>query len=219
MSLSREVAHDLRTISSQPIEQSILPQWAKAIPVMFYIGCVFFILGIAWNTFQMKLQGAQKRDLTRVVQQYQELTNIDKQTVGRLVKQGNMATRVARWVDYNVSVESMLMGVFAPLDDRMQINLMHLERRAGALPEYALRLTFQADQADSTPLIDQMKQGLLTRDWQLITNLQTYQEGATDFQAYIQPVPAKTVYESQYLTVVGEGAQSSTLSKPTGAAQ
>jgi hypothetical protein len=218
MSLSKEIAHDLRTINTQPADIAVLPQWAKALPVAFYLAFTFFLLGIAYNTFNTNLQDARKNELTRAVDQYRELASIDKQTMTRLIHQRNTAVRVARWVDYSPMIQELIMGLLSPLGDRVQVTQIRLDRREGILPEYTMDFAFKASQGDVNSVIEAVRTGLYNNRWQLTTIAQVEQEGLIRFQGYLQPAPGAMSFESQYLSVLQDPNQP-VPAAPTGVAR
>lgn len=205
MSLTTEISHDLRLVSTSRTEGAVvLPSWAKVIPVAFYAGFLFFLLGLTYNTFQQNIQEAKRKELLRVAGQYEEMTRLDKQTVHRLIERRNAAVKIARWVEYSPMVQPILMGVFSGLDERAQVSTLTLERREGVTPEYALGLAFAAQQGDVDSLMANIRNKMLRYDWQVITQSQIHQDGVANIQSYIQPTPATSRFESLYLPILAQ---------------
>jgi hypothetical protein len=205
MSLTKEIAHDLRPIGSQSMDSgTVLPPWAKAIPVIFYLGFAFFLLGSASNTFQQNIQDAKRKELSRVVSQYEAMTKLDQQTLRRLTERRNAAVRMARWVEYTPMTQSILVGLFSGLDDRAQVNSLSIERREGVTPEYAMTMVFTTQQGDVDPLLEKVRNKESEYGWQLITQSQIYQDGVANIQSYLQPSSSSVKYESLYLPILEE---------------
>lgn len=204
MSLSKEIAHDLRTVSTQPKDLAVLPQWLRVLPIAFYAGFVFFLLSFAVNNFRANIYTARKNAMDEIIRQYQQMMDIDRQTTARLIEQRNAAVRVARWTDYSPMLQGILVGIFGSMDERVQITSMQLERKEGVRPEYALNLYFRAAQGDISAIMKNARDGLAERGWQLTTGAQVYQENVTNFQGYIQPIDSIMPLESQYLSVLQE---------------
>lgn len=219
MSLTNEIAHELRPVLS-PNAGSIvvLPSWAKVIPVLFYVGFAFFLLALTGNTFQQNLQNAKRKELQRVVGQYEEMTRLDKQTVRRLIDRRNAAVKIARWVEYSPMIQPILMGIFSGLDERAQISTLTLDRRDGVTPEFALGLAFAAQQGDVDSLISNVRARMLKYNWQVITQSQIHQDGIANIQSYVQPTPAAARFESLYLPILPQPNASET-SAVSGVAQ
>ena len=218
MSLSKEVAHDLRMITTQPADLAVLPSWAKVIPWVFYIGFTFFLLEFAVNTFQSKLFAEKEKNLRGVVRQYEELMEQDKQTISRLIEQGNEAVKVARWVDYSPMLQKILIGIFSPLNDKVQIGLLQIERKQGIQPEYTINFSFKAEPGEISGVIKGVRDSLAKMGWQLTTGAQVFQDSVTNFQGYIQPIPSVMPFESQYLSVT-QDPNKKLPAQPTGVSQ
>ena len=218
MSLSKEVAHDLRMITTQPADLAVLPSWAKVIPWVFYIGFTFFLLEFAVNTFQSKLFAEKEKNLRGVVRQYEELMEQDKQTISRLIEQGNEAVKVARWVDYSPMLQKILIGIFSPLNDKVQIGLLQIERKQGIQPEYTINFSFKAEPGQISGVIKGVRDSLAKMGWQLTTGAQVFQDSVTNFQGYIQPIPSVMPFESQYLSVT-QDPNKKLPAQPTGVSQ
>jgi len=202
MSLTKEVSHDLRTVTTQPADLAVLPPWAKVLPLAFYAGFAFFLVGMAYNTFVTNIHNARRDALGRIIEQYNQMLTIDRQTTARLVDQRNASVRVARWVDYSPMTQAILMGIFSSLDERTQINSLMIERKEGVIPEYTLSMSFRASQGDIGIIIKNMREGLAKRGWSLTIGNQVYQESVTSVQGYLQPAPSAMPLESQYLSVL-----------------
>jgi hypothetical protein len=199
MSITKEIAHDLRTVTTQPEDLAVLPAWAKVVPIVFYAAFVFCLLGLAYYTFNAKIYETRKEALNRVVRDYQDLLSQDKTTTSRLIEQRNAAVQIARWVDYSPMIQKVLVGIFAPLTSQVQINDLQLERKPGAQPEYTINLSFHASEEDIGFIIKKMRDSLAAYGWSLTTVSQAYQETVTSFQGYIQPIPSMMPFFSQYL--------------------
>ncbi len=204
MSLSKEIAHDLRPVSTQPKDLAVLPQWMRVVPIAFYAGFVFFLLSFAYNNFNTRINMERKNAMEDIIRQYQQMMEIDKQTTARLIEQRNAAVRVARWADYSPMLQGVLVGLFGSMDERVQITSMQIERKEGVRPEYTLNLYFRAAQGDISAIMKNARDGLAQRGWQLTTGNQVYQENVTNFQGYIQPIDSMMPLESQYLSVLQE---------------
>lgn len=204
MSLTKEVAHDLRVVTTQVGELAVLPPALKVLPLAFYAGFAFFLLAFAYNNFQAKLLNAQADGLKQIIGQYQQMMEIDKQTTGKLIEQRNAAVRVARWVDYSPMVQGILVGIFGSMDDRGQITGLQIERKEAVRPEYTINLSLKAAQGDISGIISNLKDALAEKGWQLTTGNQGYQEGGVNFQGYLQPIDSVMPFESQSLPILQE---------------
>lgn len=218
MSLTKEVAHELRAVTTQPTDLAVLPSWAKVLPILFYVAFAGLVLGITYNNFQIRLFSSREAGLNSAISQYQEILDRDKQTTSRLVQQRNAAVKVARWVDYSPMIQKILVGLFSPLDTRVQITGLKIERKQSNQPEYALDLSFYASQGDISFVIKQIRDSLLKYGWQLTTVAQVYQQNVTNFQGYLQPVSSTMPFESQLIPVL-QDPSASTPEAPTGVSQ
>jgi hypothetical protein len=168
------------------------------------LGFAFFLLGSASNTFQQNIQDAKRKELSRVVSQYEAMTKLDQQTLRRLTERRNAAVRMARWVEYTPMTQSILVGLFSGLDDRAQVNSLSIERREGVTPEYAMTMVFTTQQGDVDPLLEKVRNKESEYGWQLITQSQIYQDGVANIQSYLQPSSSSVKYESLYLPILEE---------------
>ncbi len=226
MSLTKEVAHDLRAVTTQPEDLAVLPSWVKILPIAFYVGFAFFLAGMGYNTFLSNIYNARRAALNRVTDEYNQMIAIDRQTISRLVEQKNAAVRVARWVDYSPSLQLILLGIFTSLDGRTQIDSLVVERRDSIRPEYSISMAFRSAQEDIGNIINAMKEGLAKQGWSLVTGAQVYQENVTNFQGFLQPILRSMPLESQYLSILPNPNMSSEaapgsgiMGEPTGGVQ
>jgi hypothetical protein len=218
MSLSKEVSHDLRMLSGQPTDLAVLPSWARIIPIAFYVGFTFFLLGWSYNTINSRLFTEKQRSLRGVVAQYEDLLSRDRETSSKLVEQRNSAVQVVRWVDYSPMLQKMLVEMFSSLGEKVEIGLLQIDRKQGIQPEYTLNLSFKTEPSDIGALVRRVRDALAERGWQLTTGNQVYQEGITNFLGYIQPVPSAMPFESQYLSVLQDPNRKQFV-QPTGVSQ
>jgi hypothetical protein len=205
MSLTKEIAHDLRLVNNRPGESAVLPSWAKILPIAFYAGVIFFTGGMTYNTIRSNLYKAKIKALQDVVGQYKQLLAQDKVTTRKLISQQAAAVRVARWVDYSPIVQRILVHIFQSFNEQVSVNDLYIERKDGSTqPEYNITLSFKAPQEEVNGVIKRMRDNLNKEGWQLTTGSQIYQDSVTKFQGYIQPILSVMPLESQYLSIPQE---------------
>jgi|GEM_PF-2528148 hypothetical protein len=202
MSLTKEAAHDLRLITSQPSDLAVLPPWAKIIPVAFWASLIALCGFASYHKINTRICEERTNAQRKVFNEYQEMLNQDKNTIRHLKEQNNMAIRFARWVDYSPMLQGILIGTFSAVDNGVQISDMRIERKQGAQPDYSVDISFRAHDGNNISMVTRkMKENLKTAGWVLTTIAQTFQDGTINYHGDIQGSPATMTLESQYLLI------------------
>lgn len=214
MSISKEIAHELRPVASTTA-QSVLPSWAKIIPIAFFAGLVYFLSMWAYHNFRINIYDAQKAELSKAAASAQMMLSQDQRTVERLQKLHNTVVTVARWVDYNPMIQPMIKGVFLPIKDDFRVVSLRLLRSKAVVPEYTMEFVFRTPQERADSVVGAVRNSLETFSWNQTINSQTYQEGSTELQAIVSPL---TSVRFESLGIARIQAEGEFEPEPTGVA-
>jgi len=204
MSLTKETAHDLRLINTQPGDLVVLPSWAKIIPVAFWASLLTLFTLASYHKINARICEERSNAQKKVLGEYREMLGQDKNTISHLKEQNNMAVRIARWVDYSPMLQGVLVGIFSSVDGDVQISNIKVERKQGVQPDYSVDISFRAPDGNISALARRMKDSLKEKGWILTTIAQTYQDGTTNYHGDVQGSPASMPLESQYLIIQDE---------------